>query len=158
VGAPVVERGLDVTFYGRDYPAHVFGGAPPHDAQRFRLLGRARPETVAELLALSDLHVYPSRPYVVSRSLVEAMARGAIVLAWDSAPVREFITDGRTGLLAAPDDAEAAERLALAALADPAAYRPLGDAAAECVRRHCSQDVVLPQLARRFDELARGGP
>ena len=38
---------------------------------------------------------------------------------------------------------------ALAVLADPAAYRPLGDAAAALVRERYSQDVCLPRLAER---------
>ena len=45
-------------------------------------------------------------------------------------------------------------RQALAVLADPAAYRPLGDAAAAMVREHYAQDVCLPRLAEQFSALA----
>jgi glycosyltransferase involved in cell wall biosynthesis len=82
-GAPV-ERGVDVQFHGSDYAAHVLKQTPPHDPTRFWLLGAARPATIAELLTASDLHVYPSRPYPLAPSLLEAMAAGRVVLAWDS--------------------------------------------------------------------------
>ncbi|MCI0455864.1 MAG: glycosyltransferase [Gemmataceae bacterium] len=152
-GAPVVERGLDVAFYGQDYPAHVLGREPPHDPERFWVLGPV-PRAGFELLSATDLHVYPSRPYVVARALVEAMACGAVVLAWGTEPVREFLEHGQTGLLASgPDDAE---RLALEVMADPGAYRPLGESAARLAQERYSQDVVLPQLARTFDRLVQG--
>jgi glycosyltransferase involved in cell wall biosynthesis len=154
VGGGPVERGLDVEFFGRDYAAHVLNQTPPHDAARLRLTGALAPDAVADLLAASDLHVYPSRAYSVSRSLLEAMAAGCVVLAWDEAPVREFVEHGRTALLADPADADAAARLALAALADPAAHRPLGEAAAAEVRERFDRDATLPRLAAWFDRLA----
>jgi glycosyltransferase involved in cell wall biosynthesis len=156
-GSPQVDRGLDVEFYGLDYPAHLFRQAPPADPERFWLLGPVTESVVAELLAASNLHVYPSRSYAVSRTLGEAMAAGCVVLAWDSEPVREFVAHGATGLLTPPDDPEAALRLARAVLADPAGHRPLGAAAAWRVRERYAQDVVLPALAREFDRLAERG-
>jgi glycosyltransferase involved in cell wall biosynthesis len=156
-GAPV-ERGVDVEFFGKDYAAHVLGQTPPHDPARFWLLGAARPAAVAELLAASDLHVYPSRPYPLAQSLLEAMAAGRIVLAWDSEPIREVVTPGQTSLLAPPDDAEAAFEQARAVLRRPAEFAPLGEAAAALVRERYSHDVTLPQLAEQLQQLVeRGG-
>ncbi|HVS37550.1 MAG TPA: hypothetical protein VMS17_18450, partial [Gemmataceae bacterium] len=73
VGGGTVDRGLDVEFFGRDYAAQLLGRSPPHDPERFWLPGAVAPTTLAEILAASDLHVYPSRPYAVSQSLVVAM-------------------------------------------------------------------------------------
>jgi glycosyltransferase involved in cell wall biosynthesis len=155
-GGRPVERGLDVRHFGRDYAAAVLAQEPPADPARFRLLGEVAPATVAELLTASDLHVYPSRPYPVARSLVEAMAAGCVVLAADSEPVREFLTPGTTGLLAPPDDDDAAFELARAALADPETHRPLGEAAADLVRQRYSHDATLPALAAWFADLVSG--
>jgi glycosyltransferase involved in cell wall biosynthesis len=156
IGGPVVWRGLDVEFFGKDYRAHILTSEPLHDPSRMWFVDLARPAQVAEVLAASDLHVYPSRPYPVSRSLLEAMGAGCVVLAADSAPVREVIEPGRTGLLAAADDLDAWERQALAAINDPAAHRPLGESAAEHIRRHYARDVTLPALAEWFASVARG--
>jgi glycosyltransferase involved in cell wall biosynthesis len=157
-GAPQVERGLDVAFYGRDYAAHVLRETPPPDPDRFWFLGAVPRSVVAEILAATDLHVYPSRSFPVARSLLEAMACGAVVLAWDTPAVREFIDHGKTGLLVPPGDEEAPVWLARAVLRNPAAHRPVGTAAAQRIRERYAQDVVLPELARHLARLAgRGG-
>jgi glycosyltransferase involved in cell wall biosynthesis len=148
-----VERGLDYPFFGQDYRAHVLGQMALHDPERFWLLGNVPPSVVAELLAASDLHVSPGRPYSAARSLLEAMASGCVVLAWDTEPVREFITPGANGLLVKDD--EDAVRQALQALSDTAAHRPLGDVAAALVRERYARDVTLPRLAEMFEELLK---
>ena len=159
VGEPIVRRGLDVVFHNRDYPAHLMAQEPPFDPERLWFVGRVTPAGVAEVLAASDLHIAPSRPYPVARSLLEAMAAGCVVLASDTEPHREVIASGRTGLLVDGRDTESLAGQALAVLADPAAYRPLGDAAAATAREHYSQDVCLPRLADQFSALAaaKGG-
>ena len=48
-------------------------------------------------------------------------------------------------------------RQALAVLDDPAAYRPLGDAASVLVRHRYSQDACLPRLAEQLQSLAFTG-
>jgi glycosyltransferase involved in cell wall biosynthesis len=153
-GEAIARRGLDIDFFNRDYRAHALAQLPPHDPERLWFLGAVQPAVLAELLAVSDLHVYPSRTYAVSRSLIEALAAGCVVLAWDTEPVREVLTHGQTGLLIAPNDADAAERQALAVLADPVAHRPLGEAATALARERYAQDVTLPRLAALFDRLA----
>jgi glycosyltransferase involved in cell wall biosynthesis len=153
-GAPVVQRGLDIQFHNRDFPAHLATASPPADPERLWFLGRATPAVVAEVLAASDLHLAPGRPYPVARSVLEAMASGCIVLASDTAPHREIISDGQTGLLADADDPDAFLRRALALLEDVAGHRPLGRDAADLVRQRYSQDVCLPALAERLSTLA----
>jgi glycosyltransferase involved in cell wall biosynthesis len=154
LGDPIVRRGLDVTFHNRDYPAHLLAQQPAADPDRLWLLGPSTPATVAEVLAASDLHIAPSRPYPVARSLLEAMAAGCVVIASDTEPHREIIVSGQSGLLIDGDNHGAFTRQALAVLADPAAHRPLGDLAAELVRARYAQDVCLPRLAEQFSALA----
>jgi glycosyltransferase involved in cell wall biosynthesis len=157
IGDRIVRRGLDVAFHNKDYPAHLFAERPPADPRRIWFLGTTAPAAVAEVLAASDLHVAPGRPYPVARSMLEAMASGCVVLASDTEPHREVIAHGETGLLIDPDEPEAMARQALAVLDDPAAHRPLGDAAAALVRRRYSQDACLPRLAERLNALALAG-
>jgi glycosyltransferase involved in cell wall biosynthesis len=157
IGGSPVQRGLDIQFYQKDYKAHVLAQTPPHDPDRFWFLGAVPQAVVTGLLAASDVHVYPGRPYVVSRSLAEAMAAGCVILAGDTAPVREFLTHGETGLLVPAADPDSWERQALAVLADPAAHRPLGEAAAMRARERYSRDATLPALAELFGRLVEGG-
>jgi glycosyltransferase involved in cell wall biosynthesis len=154
VGDAVVQRGLDIEFHDRDYFAHLSTSYPPVDRERLWFLGRATPRVVAEVLAASDLHVAPGRPYPVARSLLEAMGAGCVVLASDTAPHREVLTHGQTGFLADVSDPEDFVKQALAILDDPEAHRHLGDAAAEEVRARYSHDACLPEIAERFSMLA----
>lgn len=57
-------------------------------------LGQVPPDDLARLFAFTDLHVYLTVPFVLSWSLLNALACGATVLASDTAPVREVIADG----------------------------------------------------------------
>lgn len=154
-GDPVVQRGLDVQFYGRDYAAHLLTETPAYDRDRFWQLGAVGPGVVSELLGMSDLHIYPSRRYVTARSLYEAMSAGCVVLASDDEPVRELISDRTTGLLVERDDAAAWEQIALEVLAAPNQFRPIGDAAADWIRETVSREVCMPQLAEMFQSCAR---
>jgi glycosyltransferase involved in cell wall biosynthesis len=153
-GDPIVRRGLDVTYHNRDYPAHLLAAQPPADPERLWFLGATTPQIILEILAASDLHLAPSRPYPLARSLLEAMASGCVVLAADTEPHREVIASGQTGILIGGDDIDGIERTALAVLNDPSAHRPLGIAAASLVQERYSQDVCLPRLAEQFSVLA----
>lgn len=71
-----------------------------YDLSRFHFLGPIPPNQLAELFNITDLHIYLTVPFVLSWSLLNALACGAIVLASDTAPVREIIRHGENGLLA----------------------------------------------------------
>jgi len=153
IGGAPVWRGLDVQFYNQDYGAQVLAQTPPHDPNRFWSLGSVPPGVVADLLTIADLHIYPSRPYAVARSLMEALSAGCVVLAADNEPMREFITHEQTGLLVNAADVDAWEKLALQVLDRPAEFRPFADAAAGLIRNEYAQDITLPQLAEMFERL-----
>jgi glycosyltransferase involved in cell wall biosynthesis len=153
VGGPIVRRGLDVDFHGRDYAAHLAQSHPRTDDDRLWFLGPAQGRVVQEVLAASDLHIAPSRSYPVARSLLEAMAAGCVVVASDTRPHREVIAQGQTGFLVDGGDSEALLSLALAVLANRAEYRPLADEAVAMVHERYAQDVCLPRLAEVFSAL-----
>ncbi len=69
------------------------------DMSRVHFAGRVTYETYVKLLQRSDAHVYLTYPFVASWSLREAMASGCALVVSDTAPVREFVTDGVSGRL-----------------------------------------------------------
>ncbi len=70
------------------------------DLARVHFAGRVPYDTYVKLLQRSDAHVYLTYPFVASWSLREAMAVGCALVVSDTAPVREFVTDGVSGRLA----------------------------------------------------------
>jgi glycosyltransferase involved in cell wall biosynthesis len=117
-----------------------------YDRSRFVFTGTVPEHELARLLAVTDLHFYLTVPFVPSWSLFDALACGAVVVASDTAPVREVITHGRTGLLVPFFDVDGFADTAGRVLDDPAAYRPVGEAAAALVRERYSVDVCARQF------------
>ncbi len=126
-----------------------------YDLSRIRFAGLLPPRKLARLLARSDLHVYLTAPFVLSWSLLNALACGATVLASDTPPVREVIRHEHNGLLADFFDLDALEHLANKVLDDPGAFKPLGAAGAQLIQEKYSLEACLPRLVRLYEETAR---
>ena len=69
------------------------------DLSRVHFLGLVEYKYFIPLLQLSRVHVYLTYPFVLSWSLLEAMACGCSIVASDTAPIKEAIIDQETGLL-----------------------------------------------------------
>jgi glycosyltransferase involved in cell wall biosynthesis len=128
------------------------------DRSRIHFVGQVPHPVLHDLFRVCACHVYLTYPFVLSWSLLEAMACGAVVIGSDTPPVAEVISDGVNGLLVDFFSPEAlAERVA-AVLADQAAHRPLGLEARRTVERHFDlHGVCLPRQLALVDWLASGG-
>jgi len=69
------------------------------DPARTHFLGKLPYLEYLKVLQISSAHVYLTYPFVLSWSLLEAMASGCCIVGSDTAPVREVITHGVEGYL-----------------------------------------------------------
>lgn len=125
--------------------------------ERIHFVGRVPHPVLHDLFRVCACHVYLTYPFVLSWSLLEAMACGAVVIGSDTPPLHDVITPGVNGLLVDFFDAEALAQQIAAVLADPAGHRHLGDAArAATVARFDLRSVCLPAQLELVDQLAAG--
>lgn len=99
------------------------------DPGRIHFLGKVPHARMLAALRLSTAHMYYSYPFVLSWSLVEAMASGCYVIGSDTGPVRDAIEDGVNGRLLPFFDVAALSEALIAACRDPDASAPLRAAA-----------------------------
>lgn len=157
--------GSDRVCYGGDlkhiqaksFREHVLAQGQ-YDLDRFWFTGLVPPEGLAEILSASDLHIYLTVPFVLSWSLMNALACGATILASDTAPVAEMIRDGENGLLAGFADVERLTERALAVLDRPEEFRHLGEAGQRLIAERYSLPVILPRMRTLYERVAAGQP
>ena len=154
VGEDRVCYGGDLEFTGSKSFKEWVLARDDYDLSRFVFTGLMPTPVLAQLLAVTDLHIYLTVPFVLSWSMMDALASGATVLASDTAPVREMITHGKNGLLTDFFDIERLAESAAHVLDAPQDYRPLGQAAVEMIQERYSLDVCLPQMLALYEDAA----
>lgn len=82
--------------YRDKYLAELNGGI---DASRVHFVGRVPYATFLRVLQVSTAHVYLTYPFVLSWSMLEAMAAGCVVIGSRTRPVEEVIRHEENGLL-----------------------------------------------------------
>jgi glycosyltransferase involved in cell wall biosynthesis len=104
--------------------------------------------------AACDVVLAPSLREGLGIANLEAMALERPVIASNTGGIPEAVTDGETGLLVPPGDAEALTRAILSLLDDPARCRRLGQAGRLRVEAHFNAsrqfDLLRDTLAREF--------
>ena len=128
-----------------------------YDPSRVHFTGTLPYEQFIPLLQLSACHVYLTYPFVLSWSLLEAMACGCAVVGSDTAPVREVIRHGHNGLLVdffSPGDLATA---VVELLNDPERAAAFGVAARRTVERTYELESCVTRLLALMDLVASGG-
>jgi glycosyltransferase involved in cell wall biosynthesis len=129
------------------------------DASRVHFLGRVPFDTFVKVLQVSSAHVYLTYPFVLSWSMLDAMAAGCAVVGSGTPPVTEVIRDGESGMLVDFfDTAGIAERVELA-LGDRKLVEGIREKARQSiVERYDLNAVCLPRQVQMVESMAGGRP
>lgn len=71
----------------------------PLDLSRIHFVGPLPYGQYLKVIQASDVHIYLTRPFVLSWSMIETLSTGCLVIGSDTPPIREVIQDGYNGLL-----------------------------------------------------------
>lgn len=128
------------------------------DLSRLHFTGRVSHADMLAALQVSSAHVYYTYPFVLSWSLLEAMALGCVIVGSDTPPLRDAVEPGRNGILNDFFDIEALSQTLIDALRRPDAYEGMRRAARRTVvERYNRNHFCLPAWLRVVDEV-RGAP
>ncbi|MDG6094026.1 glycosyltransferase family 4 protein [Acetobacter sp. AN02] len=119
------------------------------DLSRVHFLGKVMYDEFRALLRRSDAHVYLTYPFVASWSLREAMASGCAIAGSATAPVEEFITHRKTGLLVPFLEPERIADGVLELLED----RKLAKELRQNARAEAEATLCLQDYLRRYEQL-----
>lgn len=112
------------------------------DRDRIHFVGRVPHPLMIETLSLSSAHVYYTYPFVMSWSMLEAMATECLVLGSDTPPVRDAVTPGVDGILNDFFDVDALADAMIDACRHPEKFKPMRKAARETVLKRFDRATV----------------
>ncbi|MFS8496448.1 MAG: glycosyltransferase [Actinomycetes bacterium] len=113
---------------------------------------------VTDLMAASDLFVFPSLFEGLGGALIEALALGLPIVASDIPPVREVVGDDPVADLVPPRDAAALAETVAALLDEPDRRRRYAEAGRDRFRRMFLAEHATARLVDLLDEVAGLGP
>jgi glycosyltransferase involved in cell wall biosynthesis len=156
----VIVGGNDVSYgrrlpegsYREKYLAEIAG---QFDPARVHFVGKLPYKTFLHVLQVSTAHIYLTYPFVLSWSMMEAMAAGALVIGSRTPPVEEVIANGENGLLVdffSPGDiADAVQRVC----EDPTRMRLQRERARQTiVDRYDLKAVCLPKQQALIESIS----
>ena len=128
----------------------------PFDESRLHFTGLVPRPRMVDIIRAGDAHIYISAPFVLSWSFLDAMSSGALIVAYDSAPVREFMTHEKEGLLVDMYDAPALAGMITRALDEKEALEPLRAAARQkMLDQMDAEAIAYPKKVAFFESLLK---
>ena len=102
-------------------------------------------EEYLQVLQASSVHIYLTRPFVLSWSMLEALSTGCLIVASDTAPVTEVIEDNVNGLLVNFFDPQQISDRVIEALDNPERMTAIRDRARKTILESYDLANLLPQ-------------
>ena len=106
------------------------------DHSRVHFLGKVSYPVFLNILQISRAHIYLTYPFVLSWSMLEAMATGCLVIGSDTPPVREIIRDKDNGLLVDFFSPKAIAHQTIEALEVPDTFKRIRENARRTILEH----------------------
>lgn len=126
------------------------------DLTHVHFLGKVPYSTFLAVLQISRVHVYLTYPFVLSWSMLEAMAAECLVVGSNTPPVQEVIRDGENGYLVDFFDPDAIAQRVIESLEDPQAQVPLRQQARRTIIEHYDlKTICLPKQLELLEALVR---
>lgn len=117
------------------------------DPARVHFLGRVPYDQFTTLMQIARVHAYLTYPFVLSWSMLEAMAAGALIVGSRTTPVQEVIDHGKNGLLVDFFDVAGWATLLTDALGNPQNYASLRTQARQTILdKYDLRSRSLPRL------------
>ncbi len=112
-------------------------------------------DDVPQLLALSDLFVFPSLNEGFGLAVLEAMAAGKPVVAFSLPPFKEFVEDGKSGILVKPGEGGALIKAVIEALRDTDKLKKMGKRGREIVEQDFSSNISIEAIEGIYLSVAK---
>ena len=114
---------------------------------RVHFIGKVPYPVFVSIMQISRVHAYLTYPFVLSWSMLEAMAAGCLVVGSRTAPVQEVLRHNENGLLVDFFDVPGWADTITKALAHPVQFQPLRDAARRFAQEHYDlRSICLPRM------------
>ena len=142
--------GKDRVAYGKSLPNNqsykdAMLAQFPLDLSKVHFTGLLPYHEYLQVLQASSVHVYLTRPFVLSWSMLEALATGCLVVGSATAPVQEVIEDGVNGLLVDFFNPQQIADRVIEALEHPEQMAKIRTAARQTIVKRYDLNRLLPQ-------------
>lgn len=117
----------------------------PLDLRRVHFTDLLPYDEYLQVLQASSVHIYLTRPFVLSWSMLEALSTGCLIVASDTAPVTEVIENNVNGLLVDFFDPRQISDRVMEALDNPKAMAKIREQARETILNYYDLAKLLPQ-------------
>lgn len=125
------------------------------DLSRVHFMGKVPYPNFVALMQVSRAHAYLTYPFVLSWSMIEAMAAGCHIIGSATQPVMEALEHGKTGTLVDFFDVAGWSAALTDALAHPGRYLPLRQAARQrALERYDLRSNCLPRMVDFVESFA----
>lgn len=157
----IIAAGADSVSYGKAAPKgttyrEILSKQVTLDASRIHFTGTLPYAKLMQLFQVSAAHIYLTYPFVLSWSMLEAMACGVPLVASRTAPVEEVVRHDENGLLADFFSPEEVAAQVMRLFEKPALSTLIRTNARKTVERSFNIRDTLPLHVSLIEDLARG--